>query len=150
MQKPIQCHIFSIYGQIQILEYFIDPTPTLIYFFSKMAPQKSPNLLQYLCVTGPRNFGQTTEILWSALSYHELESALDYRGTLVSLCTEQVYRGQFPDELYSNTTGLSKVCVVQVLKIFVQLGHGQNNVHECVSVHKWESGDECELVLNNA
>jgi hypothetical protein len=36
-----------------------------------------------------------------ALSYHELESPLYYRGTLVSLCTEQVYRGKFPDKFYN-------------------------------------------------
>ena len=33
--------------------------------------------------------------------------------------------------------------------IFVLFGHGQNYVHECVSVHKWESGQECERVRNN-
>ena len=40
------------------------------------------------------------------------------------------------------------VCEAQVLAIFVQLGHGQNNVHECVSVHKWQNGLELKK-LNN-
>ena len=52
------------------------------------------------------NFGQpkashnccqalTTEILWSAFKYQELGSALVNLGSLVSLCTVQVYRGTF-------------------------------------------------------
>jgi hypothetical protein len=64
---------------------------------------------------------KTSKILWSAVSYRELSSALDYPGPLVSLCPVQVTND-----------------------IFIQLGHGQNNDYECVSVHKWESVHECE------
>ena len=35
----------------------------------------------------------------SALGYPELGSALDYRDTLVSLCTVQVYRSTFNESL---------------------------------------------------
>jgi hypothetical protein len=35
----------------------------------------------------------------SALGYPELGSALDYRDTLVSLCTVQVYRSTFKESL---------------------------------------------------
>ena len=33
--------------------------------------------------------------------------------------------------------------------IFVQIGHGQNNVHKCVSVHKWKSVNSVRLVLRS-
>ena len=36
--------------------------------------------------------------------------------------------------------------MAQVLAIFFQLGHGQNNVHECVGVHK---GNAVGLVLRS-
>ena len=34
------------------------------------------------------------EILWSALSYHEVGSVLVNQGSLFSICTVQVYRGE--------------------------------------------------------
>ena len=38
----------------------------------------------------------------SALGYPELGSALDFRDTLVSLCTVQVYRSTFNESLVAN------------------------------------------------
>jgi hypothetical protein len=66
----------------------------------------------------------------SALFYPELGSALDYRETLVSLCIVQVYRSKFNESLVA-------LQILRTTHIFVQLGHGQNNVNKCVSVDRW-------------
>ena len=86
-------------------------------------------------------------IMRSALGYPELGSALDYRDTLFSLKPPRTrvrlrllrYSGQ---PLYStHVQGYSQqiICGIANIKnnIFVQIGHGQNNVHKCMSLHKW-------------
>ena len=67
----------------------------------------------------------------SALGYPELGSALDYRAFVQYKCTGLHSKNHWWHCKYKEQHN-----------IFVQLGHGKNNVNKSVSVHKWTSGHE--------